>query len=137
LTSRRLAVLSGDPAPEVRACLARAASFAQQTELAELSGALLEDTESEVRRAAAMSPLSFSPEDEAIAAFFHANPENEELKPLFLLAWRVRTRRTTWPPWRKSLSREPSRTTSGAGSHRSLPPRRYSSRSCRLSRLGI
>jgi hypothetical protein len=83
---RRLTALADDAAPEVRACVARAVGFAQQVELADVLAKLLADKEREVRRAAAMSLLSFSPKHEAIAAIFQANIENREFKPLFLIA---------------------------------------------------
>jgi len=85
-TCKRLTTLADDPAPDVRTCVARAAGFAQQAEMADVLGKLLTDSERKVRRAAAMSLLSFSPKNEAIAAVFRANIENEEFKPLFLNA---------------------------------------------------
>ena len=83
---KRLAVLAGDPAPEVRACVARAAGFGQQVDAADTLAKLLADREEKVRTAAAMSLLSFSPKNTAIAAIFRANLDNEEFKPLFLIA---------------------------------------------------
>jgi len=83
---KRLTALAGDTALEVRVCVARAVGFAQQVELADVLARLLADKEREVRRAAAMSLLSFSPKNEAIAAIFQANIENKEFKPLFLVA---------------------------------------------------
>jgi HEAT repeat protein len=85
-TSMCLTALASDDAPEVRACVARAIGFGQMTELADILARLLADEEFEVRRAAAMSLLSFSPKDEAIRGIFRANTENEEFKPLFLNA---------------------------------------------------
>jgi HEAT repeat protein len=85
-TCRTLTALAGDGTPEVRACVARAAGFAQQTAMAGVLARLLADREPKVRRAAAMSLLSFSPRNEAIAEVFRANLTNEEFKPLFLLA---------------------------------------------------
>ena len=83
---KRLAALADDAAPEVRACVARAAGFAQQVEAADTLAKLLADTEAKVRTAAAMSLLSFSPKDKVIADIFRANVENDEFKPLFLIA---------------------------------------------------
>ncbi|MBN1360784.1 MAG: HEAT repeat domain-containing protein [Sedimentisphaerales bacterium] len=83
---QRLTTLAGDPAPQVRACMARAAGFAQPVELADVLATLLVDTDRKVREAAAMSLLSFSPKDEAIAKVFTANLDNDEFKPLFLIA---------------------------------------------------
>ena len=83
---KRLAVLAADAAPEVRACVARAAGFGQQEEAADTLSKLLADREEKVRTVAAMSLLSFSPKNKAIANVFHANLENEDFKPLFLLA---------------------------------------------------
>ena len=85
-SGKRLAALAGDPAPGVRACVARAAGFGQQAEAVDTLAKSLADPESKVRTAAAMSLLSFSPKDNAIAAVFRANLENEEFKPLFLIA---------------------------------------------------
>ncbi|MCX6925601.1 MAG: HEAT repeat domain-containing protein [Verrucomicrobia bacterium] len=83
---KRLAVLAGDPAPEVRTCVARAAGFGQQEEAADTLSKLLADKEEKVRTAAAMSLLSFSPKNQAIAGIFRANLDSEEFKPLFLVA---------------------------------------------------
>ena len=85
-TRRHLTALASDDAPEVRACVARAAGFAQQAEMADVLAKLLADKEFKVCQAAAMSLLSFSPKNEAIAAIFRANLENEDFKPLFLIA---------------------------------------------------
>jgi hypothetical protein len=85
-TRRRLTALAGDPAPEVRAAVAEAAGFAQEAGLADVLAGLLGDRERKVREAAAMSLLSFSPDDETIAAIFRANLDDEEFEPLFLLA---------------------------------------------------
>ncbi len=81
-----LAVLADDAAPEVRACVARAAGFGQQVAAAGTLAKLLSDREAKVRTAAAMSLLSFSPKDKVIADIFRANVENDEFKPLFLIA---------------------------------------------------
>ncbi len=83
---KRLQVLAGDAAPEVRVCAARAAGFAQAVDLAETLAKLLTDREVKVRTAAAMSLLSFSPKNQVIADVFRANLDNEEFKPLFLIA---------------------------------------------------
>ena len=66
--------------------MARAAGFAQQVEAADTLAKLLTDSEVKVRTAAAMSLLSFSPKDKVIAGIFRANLDNEEFKPLFLIA---------------------------------------------------
>jgi hypothetical protein len=66
--------------------MARAAGFGQQVDAVVTLATLLADKETKVRTAAAMSLLSFSPKDNAIAAVFRANLENEEFKPLFLIA---------------------------------------------------
>jgi hypothetical protein len=83
---KRLAALAGDAAPEVRVCIARAAGFGRQVEAVDTLSALLADPEPKVRTATAMSLLSFSPKDKAVAAVFQANLDNEEFKPLFLIA---------------------------------------------------
>jgi hypothetical protein len=83
---RRLKALAGDASPEVRTCAARAVGFSQQAEAEDTLAKLLADRETQVRTAAAMSLLSFSPKDKSIADIFRANLENEEFKPLFLLA---------------------------------------------------
>jgi hypothetical protein len=75
-----------DISPVVRAALARSAGFSQQAELADVLSRLLADRDEKVREAAAMSLLSFSPKNPAIADVFRANLENEEFKPLFLIA---------------------------------------------------
>jgi HEAT repeat protein len=85
-TCQRLATLAGDAAPEVRACVARAAGFSQRVEAADTLVKLLADSERKVREAAAMSLLSFSPKDKAVAGIFRANLGNEEFQPLFLIA---------------------------------------------------
>ena len=85
-TCKRLTALAGDAAPEVRACAARAAGFGQQAAMAEILAKLLTDKERKVREAAAKSLLSFSPKNEAFAAIFRANLENQEFNPLFLNA---------------------------------------------------
>jgi hypothetical protein len=83
---KRLAALADDAAPEVRVCVAHAVGFGQQAEGVDTLARLLADPEFKVRAAAAMSLLSFSPKDKAIAAVFRANLDNEEFKPLFLIA---------------------------------------------------
>ncbi len=85
-SNRLLTALAGDVAPEVRACVARAAGFGQKTEMAHVLAELLVDEEPKVRQAAAMSLLSFSPEDEAVRGIFRAQIGNEEFRPLFLIA---------------------------------------------------
>ena len=70
----------------MRVCVACAAGFGQEAEAVDTLARLLVDPESNVRTAAAMSLLSFSPKDKAIAAVFRANLTNEEFKPLFLIA---------------------------------------------------
>jgi len=85
-TCGRLTHLSSDAAPEVRACVARAAGFGQKVEMGDVLAKLLVDEELEVRQAAAMSLLSFSPKNKAVGQIFRANIENEEFKPLFLIA---------------------------------------------------
>jgi len=85
-TCRPLTALAADAAPEVRACVARAVGFGQKAEMADVLAKLLVDEEFKVRQAAAMSLLSFSPKNEAIAGIFRANIENEEFEPLFLIA---------------------------------------------------
>ncbi len=85
-TCKHLTALAGDAAPQVRACVARAAGFAQQVEMAGILATLLVEAEPKVREAAAMSLLSFSPKNEAIAEVFTANLENDEFEPLFLIA---------------------------------------------------
>ena len=67
-------------------CVARASGFGQQAEAVDTLARLLADRESKVRMTAAMSLLSFSPKDKAIAEIFRANVDNEEFKPLFLIA---------------------------------------------------
>jgi len=81
-----LSALAQDPAPRVRACAARAVGFGQKAPLADTLAPLLSDEAREVREAAAMSLLSFSPKNEAIARIFRANLDNDEFRPLFLLA---------------------------------------------------
>jgi len=83
---RRMTVLADDDAADVRASVANSAGFAQEAELADILGNLLADKEAKVRKAAAMSLLSFSPKNEVIARVFRANLDNEEFEPLFLIA---------------------------------------------------
>jgi hypothetical protein len=83
---KHLVALASDVAPEVRACAARAAGFAQQVEAADTLAKLLADREVKVRTSAAISLLSFSPTNKVIAGIFQANLENEEFKPMFLIA---------------------------------------------------
>ncbi len=85
-TTKRLVALAEDEAPEVRVCAARAIGFGQSVELADVLAKLLGDEDGTVRRAAAMSLLSFSPKDQAIARIFRANLDNAEFEPLFLNA---------------------------------------------------
>jgi hypothetical protein len=84
--NRQLTLLAGDPDPAVRACVVGAIGFSQQTELAEVLNKLMDDTNSDVRRVASQSLLSFSPKIEAVARVFRANLENKEFQPLFLNA---------------------------------------------------
>jgi hypothetical protein len=86
MTDARIKTLAGDPAPEVRIATAHAIGFAQQAGRADVLAKLLGDTDAKVRQAAAMSLLSFSPRDDAIATIFQANVENPEFFPLFLNA---------------------------------------------------
>jgi hypothetical protein len=83
---KRLTALADDEAPEVRDCVARAAGFSQQVELAGTLAKLLADSDAKVRTTAAMSLLSFSPKHKAIADIFRANLNTEEFKPMFLIA---------------------------------------------------
>jgi hypothetical protein len=83
---RRLTALADDAAPEVRICAARAIGFSQQVESAHVLAKLLKDAEFTVRQAGAMSLLSFSPRNNAVAAIFRANLDHEDFRPLFLIA---------------------------------------------------
>lgn len=85
-THERLTVLAGDVAPEVRTAAAREIGFAQQVALSDILAKLINDPDAEVRDTAAMSLLSFSPKNEAIAPIFRANLDNEEFGPSFLNA---------------------------------------------------
>ncbi|HUW30481.1 MAG TPA: HEAT repeat domain-containing protein [Planctomycetota bacterium] len=85
-TRTRLTALAGDPEPRVRVCVARAIGFSQQAQLAGVLAKLITDADRTVREAAAMSLLSFSPKNDAIAEIFRANLANEEFQPLFLNA---------------------------------------------------
>lgn len=78
--------LSSDTAPKVRACVAYAIGFAQQAEAIGVLEKLLADKDTTVRKAAAMSLLSFSPKQEAVAQAFRQNLDDVEFKPLFLNA---------------------------------------------------
>ena len=66
--------------------MARAVGFAQQADAAGVLVKLLADKVFQVRQAAAMNLLSFSPKNAAIATIFRANLGNEEFQPLFLVA---------------------------------------------------
>jgi hypothetical protein len=85
-TAQQLTVLAKDPASVVRACVARAIGFSQQTELVEVLGSLLVDKDHKVSRVASASLLSFSPKDQSVAGVLRANLENAEFHPLFLNA---------------------------------------------------
>jgi hypothetical protein len=85
-TTTQLTALADDGAPGVRSSVAYSIGFAQRAELASVLARLLADQEASVRRAAAMSLLSFSPRNEAVAAIFRANLKNDEFNPLFLNA---------------------------------------------------
>jgi len=85
-TAQQLTVLAKDPASVVRACVALAIGFSQQTNLVEVLGSLLADEDRNVRRVASASLLSFSPKDQSVAGVFRANLENAEFDPLFLNA---------------------------------------------------
>lgn len=85
-TTQQLTVLAKDPAPMVRAGVARAIGFTQQRSLVEVLGALLADEDSKVRRAASESLLSFSPKDQTVAGVLQANLGKAEFEPLFLNA---------------------------------------------------
>jgi hypothetical protein len=85
-THERLTVLAGDVAPKVRRAAAREIGFAQQIALSDILAKLITDPDAKVRHMAAMSLLSFSPKNEAIATIFRANLDNEEFEPLFLIA---------------------------------------------------
>ena len=81
-----LKTLAKDGAPEVRTDVARAAGFGAWPALAPLLAKLVKDENDQVRGAAAMSLLSFSPEEDSVARIFKANLDNEEFHPLFLIA---------------------------------------------------
>jgi hypothetical protein len=83
---KHLTAMAGDPSPEVRASVAHAIGFSRQAEMADVLFRLLADKGFEVRQAAAMSLLSFSPKNDRFAAIFRTNLGNEEFKPLFLIA---------------------------------------------------
>lgn len=85
-TRARLAKLAGDPAAEVRAAAARAIGFSQEVALADTLARLLQDAEEEVRKFAALSLLSFSPNDTAVGPILRANIANREFSPVFLNA---------------------------------------------------
>lgn len=85
-THKQLTVLANDVAPELRTAAAREIGFAQQIELSDILAKLIADPDVRVRSMAAMSLLSFSPKNKAIATIFRANLDNEEFEPLFLNA---------------------------------------------------
>jgi len=85
-THERLTILAGDVAPEVRTAAAREIGFAQQIALSDILAKLITDHDVNVRNMAAMSLLSFSPKNEAIATIFRANLGNKEFEPIFLNA---------------------------------------------------
>lgn len=85
-TPQRLTALAREGAIEVRVAAARAVGFCACTELAPLVSGLLADTSDQVRQAAAMTLLSFSPRDERIARIFSTQLANAEFAPLFLNA---------------------------------------------------
>ena len=85
-TRKQLTALATDAAPVVRADVARAIGYSQEKALAGLLGRFLEDKDAKVRRAAAMSLLSFSPKSEAVARVFRAHLNHREFRPLFVNA---------------------------------------------------
>jgi len=85
-TAKALTALAGDPVVEVRLCTARAIGFGQYVDRVDVLTKLLNDADETVRRSAAMSLVSFSVKAEPVARVFRANLDNEEFKPLFLIA---------------------------------------------------
>lgn len=83
---QHLVVLADDPAPAVRACVARAIGFSQQSNSIDLLDHLLVDEDSTVRRMACVSLLSFSPTTPELTRVFQSHLGQAEFKPLFLNA---------------------------------------------------
>jgi hypothetical protein len=82
--ANQLSLLASESAAQVRSSVAQSIGFVQRTESAPLLAKLLADRDADVRRAAAMSLLSFAPTNRAIAQVFQANLQNKEFEPLFL-----------------------------------------------------
>ena len=85
-STNQLIKVAGDPVAQVRSSVALSIGYAQQAQLAALLDKLLTDFDATVRRAAAMSLLSFSPTNENIAAILRAHLDLKEFDPLFLNA---------------------------------------------------
>jgi hypothetical protein len=85
-TRNRLEPLARDGNWQVRESAALSVGFGQLASKTDIASRLLSDSDRRVRKAAAMSLLSFSPRNKAIAAIFKANLKNQEFAPLFLNA---------------------------------------------------
>lgn len=85
-TRERVDALANDPAKAVRVAVAHVIGFGQYDSLTPVLSKLLTDENADVRKAASMSLLSFSPQEPQIATVFRDNLKNAEFAPLFLLA---------------------------------------------------
>lgn len=85
-THDRIATLARDTSASVRTATAREIGFAQQVNASDVAAKLLTDPDAGVRKMAAMSLLTFSPDNNEVAKIFRANLDNREFEPLFLIA---------------------------------------------------
>ena len=82
----RIAILAGDTSAAVRTATAREIGFAQQVTASDIAASLITDPDAGVRKMAAMSLLTFPPDNNEVAKVFSANLDNREFEPLFLIA---------------------------------------------------
>ncbi|MGZ3507767.1 MAG: HEAT repeat domain-containing protein [Vulcanimicrobiaceae bacterium] len=85
-THDRIAILARDTSASVRTAAAREIGFAQQVTASDVAAKLITDPDAGVRKMAAMSLLTFSPDNNEVAKIFRANLDNREFEPLFLIA---------------------------------------------------
>lgn len=88
--AKRFAELANETRPKVRTAVAYGIGFAQKLDSADVLNRLLHDADRDVRRAAAMSLLSFSAQEPRIRELWQAHLDHQEFHPLFLNALAAR-----------------------------------------------
>ena len=83
---QQLARVGADPDAGVRIAAAQCIGFGQIKSGVDMLSSLLTDSDLEVRKAAAMSLLSFSPSDPAVASILKANLGDHEFAPVFTIS---------------------------------------------------